>query len=81
MSVDIPRETALKILYEINEKEAYSNLSINKYLNRDGFKGIDRAFITELVYGTLKWQLTIDWIIAKFSNIKLKKLSPWILNI
>lgn len=81
MSIDIPRETALRILYEINKNEAYSNISLNKYLNRKSLKEIDKAFITELVYGTLKWQLTIDWIISQFSNIKLKKLSDWILNI
>ncbi|HHW32211.1 MAG TPA: 16S rRNA (cytosine(967)-C(5))-methyltransferase RsmB [Clostridiaceae bacterium] len=81
MSVDIPRETALKILDEINEKEAYSNISLNKHLSRKGLREIDHAFITELVYGTIKWQLTIDWIIEQFSNIKSKKLSHWILNI
>jgi 16S rRNA (cytosine967-C5)-methyltransferase len=81
MSVDVPRETALKILYEINEKEGYSNISLNKYLDRTELRGIDRAFITELVYGTLKWQLTIDYIIAQFSTVKPKKISSWILNI
>jgi len=30
--VDKVRETALKILYDINEKGAYSNISLNKYL-------------------------------------------------
>jgi hypothetical protein len=29
MAIDLPRETALKILYEINEKKAYSNISID----------------------------------------------------
>ncbi len=32
MTVDFPRDTALKILYEINEKGAYSNLALNKHL-------------------------------------------------
>jgi 16S rRNA (cytosine967-C5)-methyltransferase len=79
--VDIPRETALKILFEINEKNAYSNLAINKHLNilKPGY--IDKVFITGLVYGTIKWKLTIDRIIEEFSNIPTKKVSPWILNI
>jgi len=79
--IDAARETALKILYDINEKGAYSNISINKYFNIHELKEIDKAFITELVYGTVKWKLTIDWIIEQFSNVKLSKISPWIINI
>ncbi len=81
MTVDFPRETALKILYEINEKGAYSNIALNKHLEAARFGDTDRGFITELVYGTVKWRLTIDWTLSRFSSIKLKKISPWILNI
>jgi 16S rRNA (cytosine967-C5)-methyltransferase len=81
MVVDLPRETALKILYDINEKGAYSNIAIDKHLDSTELKAVDRGFITELVYGTVKWRLKIDWVIEQFSNVKLRKLSPWILNI
>lgn len=79
--VDLPRETALKILYEISEKGAYSNIALNKYLEAGRLTDTDRAFVTELVYGTVKWRLKLDWVISRFSKIKLKKISPWILNI
>lgn len=81
MKLDLPRETALKILYDINKSGAYSNIALNKYLEDKELSGLDRAFITELVYGVLKWRLSIDYIIDKFSSVKIKKLSPWILNI
>ncbi|MDF2524302.1 MAG: rRNA ((967)-C(5))-methyltransferase [Clostridiales bacterium] len=81
MAVDFPREVALKIIYDINEKGAYSNISINKNIEGQELRELDKAFITELVYGTIKWKLSIDYIIQQFSNIKLKKLSPWILNV
>ncbi|MCX7921871.1 MAG: 16S rRNA (cytosine(967)-C(5))-methyltransferase RsmB [Clostridia bacterium] len=81
MAIDSTREIALKILYDINEKGAYSNISINKYLEGHELKSIDRAFITDMVYGAVKWRLTIDWIIEQFSSVKIKKISPWILNI
>lgn len=81
MAIDLARETALKILYDINENAAYSNISVNKYLEKSNLKEIDRAFATDLVYGTVKWLLQIDYIIEKFSSVKMKKLSPWILNI
>lgn len=81
MAIDLARETALKILYDINENNAYSNISVNKHLENDKLREIDRSFATELVYGTVKWLIEIDYIIDKFSSVKLKKLSPWIKNI
>lgn len=81
MKLDNAREAALKILYEINEKGAYSNIALNKYFAAAELRDIDRAFVTELVYGTVKWKLTLDRMIASYSNIKMEKLSPWILNI
>lgn len=71
----------MKILYEINEKGAYSNIALNKYFSTDELRDIDRAFAAELVYGTVKWKLTLDRVISACSNIKMQKLSPWILNI
>jgi 16S rRNA (cytosine967-C5)-methyltransferase len=81
MVVDLPREIALKILFDVSEKDAYSNISLNKHLEAHDLKKVEKAFITELVYGTIQWRLTIDYIIQKFSSVKLKKISPWILNI
>jgi len=79
--IDAAREAALKILYDINEKGAYSNISINRHFSIGKLKEIDKAFATELVYGTIKWKLTIDWIIEQFSKVKISKISPWIMNI
>ncbi len=81
MAIDLARETALKILYEVLENGAYSNISLNKHLESGSLKGIDRAFITELVYGVVKWKLSIDFVIEQFSSMKMGKISPWILNI
>jgi 16S rRNA (cytosine967-C5)-methyltransferase len=81
MMVDLPREIALKILYDININNAYSNIALNRQIETYDLKKVEIAFITELVYGTIQWQLTIDYIIQKFSSIKIKKISPWIINI
>lgn len=81
MKCDIAREAALKILYEINEKGAYSNIALNKHFSFHDLSGRDRAFITELVYGVVRWKLTLDRTIAACSDIKMEKLSPWIRNI
>jgi len=81
MEIDSARETALKIIYDINEKGAYSNIAIDRRLKNGSLREIDRAFITDIVYGTIQWKMAIDRIIERFSNIRLKKVSPWILNI
>ena len=41
----------------------------------------DINFISELVYGVTTWKLTLDTIIQKYSKIKIKKISPWVINI
>ena len=81
--VDEVREIALKALYKINEEGAYSNIALDKIIN-DNIKKIEQrdiGFISEIVYGTVTWRLTIDEIIKKYSKIRIKKISSWILNI
>ncbi len=74
------RETAFKILMEVNEKGAYSNISINRNIAKE-VNELDAAFIRELVYGTLENMIYIDWIIKQFSKVRFKKISPVIKQI
>ena len=81
--MDKVRELALKILYKIDNEKAYSNIILNEEINKNR-KIIDErdiGFISEIVYGVTTWKLTIDEIIRKYSKIRLKKISPWIINI
>lgn len=80
------REIILKVLYNIDKNGAYSNIALDQELNkaRKNRTIIDKrdiGFISEIVYGTTSWKLTIDEIIKKYSNIKIKKISTWIINI
>lgn len=79
--MDKARETALKALIEIETKKAYSNLVLKNLLRDDSLDTRDRAFISELVYGTVSRRLTLDWIISQFSKTKLKKISLRVLSI
>ena len=81
--VDKAREIALKILYRIEQEKSYSNIVLNEEIqkNRTKLNEKDIGLISEIVYGTTTWKLTIDEIIKKYSKIKLKKISTWILNI
>ncbi len=76
------REIAVYALIDILEQQSYNNLTLKKALNEN--KNLipqDRAFITELVNGTLRNIIFIDYIINIFSNVKTKKMKPLILNI
>lgn len=75
-----PREIAVNILNEINEEEAYSNISINRNIGKD-ISSLDESFIREIVYGVIESKLLIDWIIMQFSKIKIKKIAPIIREI
>ena len=81
--IDKAREVALKTLYKIDKEGGYSNIVLDNMLhqNRQNLNEKDIGLISEIVYGVITWKLTLDDIIKKYSSIKLKKISPWILNI
>ncbi|MBR3002943.1 MAG: 16S rRNA (cytosine(967)-C(5))-methyltransferase RsmB [Clostridia bacterium] len=81
--MDKVREMSLKCLYKIEKNGAYSNIVLDETIkrNREKINSRDIGFISEIVYGVTTWKLTIDEIIKKHSKIKIKKISPWIINI
>lgn len=81
--MDKVREIALKTLYKIDTEKSYSNIVLNEMIkqNKKDLQERDIGLISELVYGVTTWRLTIDEVIKKYSKLRLKKLSAWILNI
>ena len=75
------RELAINVLYKIEVGEAYSNTTLNKELEKSDLNNLDKSLVSELVYGVMTWKLTLDEIVKRYSSIKLKKISPWIINI
>lgn len=75
-----PREMVLKILMEINNQNAYSNISISRNIY-DDISILDESFIREIVYGVVENRLLIDWIITQFSKIRFNKIAPVIREI
>lgn len=66
------RDRAFKALKDIFINKSYSNLAAIKY-SRD-LDGREKAFLRELMYGTLENSIYYEWIISKFSKIKMKKI-------
>jgi len=83
MKIDIARNVALQILYKIDKEQAYSNLVLDEMLekNKEKLNKKDCDLISEIVYGTTSFRLTIDEILQKYSKIKINKISTWIRNI
>ncbi|MDR3364786.1 MAG: 16S rRNA (cytosine(967)-C(5))-methyltransferase RsmB [Clostridiales Family XIII bacterium] len=70
--MDIARRAAYLALKDVDENRAYSNFAVNgviKKLNPDR-----PAFLRELVYGTLKKQMYLDYVIGNFVKTPIKKL-------
>ncbi len=74
------REVALLVLYRVENDGAYPNILLKDMIDKDMSKQ-DRAFVTNLVYGVINRQITLDYIISQKSKLKLKKISKFILII
>ncbi len=80
-NLDKVRASAVKAVFEVKERNAYSNIVLAEQLRNNKFNDLDRRFFTELVYGTIKVGDSIDWIISKYVKRSLKKIDPKILAI
>ncbi len=75
-----PRYLATEILEEIIYKEKI----LDNFIYTEKFSSLkikDRELCHFLIMGTLKNILLIDYIIKKFSKVKLKKIDPFILTL
>lgn len=79
--MDKAREAAVKIINEVHEKGAYANVALVQGLRRQELSEVDRRFVTELVYGTVKAGETLDWILRRYVNRPIKKIPPMIADI
>lgn len=74
------RQNALQMLYAIEVEQAYTDVVLRRELQESQLDRRDRAFITECVYGTVRWQGRIDWLLSQACHRPLSSLTPWIRN-
>ena len=79
--MDKARETALKILNEVYQNDAYANVALTREVRKIQLSDVDRRFVTELVYGTVKAGGTLDWIIKKYISRPWNKIDAVVKNI
>lgn len=68
------RHAAFLSLLRIEKERSYADIVIDRELREGRLTGPDRGLYTELVYGTLRRQGTLDHIIATFSTTPVTKL-------
>ena len=76
-----PRRTALDILDRYFESEIQLRVLFNEILDSSGLSGLDRRFAFNLVKGTVRYVIRLDFIISFISKRKLESIDPVILNI
>jgi 16S rRNA (cytosine967-C5)-methyltransferase len=72
------REVALDILEAVEKNQAYSNLLLNQSIEKENLPKQDIGLLTELTYGTIQRQLTLDYYLNSFLK---KKTDRWVNNL
>ncbi len=78
---DSAREGALRVLLAVEREGAYANLALQKLTRSRHLNAAEMALLTELVYGSLRYRYTLDWIINQFSRIPVERMNYIIRNI
>jgi 16S rRNA (cytosine967-C5)-methyltransferase len=76
-----PRELALDILAKVDHRGSYADTLLDSALKQTNLEQRDRALLTEMVYGTLRWRGKIDWIAERFLSQPLSRMRPRLRNI
>lgn len=77
-----PRAICLDILNRVEEADRHPDtLLTDSFKQYRNLTSLDRAFLTELTYGVLRWRGRLDWLIRHFSKVPFEKIELEILNI
>jgi 16S rRNA (cytosine967-C5)-methyltransferase len=75
------REVAARVLERVARDGAFADVALEAELAARTPGARDRALATELVYGTLRWQRYLDWVLAPHSRRRLERLDPRVLAV
>lgn len=76
------RDIVCDLLLETTREQTPSHVAIRRMLEKYQYLGSgERRFISRLTRGTLERQISLDWMIERFSSVKVKKMKPVIRTI
>src|SRR5262245_66037866 len=68
------REVAVRALERVEAQASFADGALEQELAARPLSPRDAALAMELVYGTLRWQRYLDWILAPHSRRRLEAL-------
>ncbi len=75
------RELASEILFKVDRNKAYADILLDQVLRANPLEDRDRALLTELVYGTLRWRGAIDARLSRHLHRPLSESNAWVRNL
>ena len=70
------RLVAYELVCQVNRDGAYANIRLPELLSKSKMEKADKAFTTELAYGTLRMQGRHDYIATKYIDRKFSEVDP-----
>ncbi|MEB3311029.1 MAG: 16S rRNA (cytosine(967)-C(5))-methyltransferase [Snowella sp.] len=70
------RQIAFLTLRDIDRRDSYTDIALDRALKNTDLKRSDRALVTELVYGIVRRQRTLDTLIEQLSQKPIAKQPP-----
>jgi len=74
------RGTAVKLLSRYESSDSYIDKLLEAELRRTELSPADRALVTELVNGCVRWQTRLDWVLTGFYHGEFTKCLPLVKN-
>ena len=82
MKMEKPRDLALQALNRLCREATLSDRILEDlFRSSPHLDGRDRAFISHLFLGVLRWRLRLDWVIEENLDFPIRKVAPPVLNI
>jgi 16S rRNA (cytosine967-C5)-methyltransferase len=75
------RQLASEILLKVDSRKAYADILLDHNLKDPALSDRDRALLTELTYGTLRWRGKIDACLSPFFHRSSGNTHPFIRNL
>lgn len=76
MPVDLVRDAAIDVLLRVFERGVHLDVSLDKTLRRKTVSDRGRRFMTQLVYGTVRYRLLCDRVLEGLCRQPIEELPP-----
>lgn len=71
-----PRQTALTVLQEIERRQAFADVALDRHLKKTDLSDPDRRLLTELVYGCVRRKRSLDALIDRLGKKNSRQQPP-----